>query len=795
MRIDLDKIREIDAIEDRNEKVYQAALYYASQGLPVIPLNPNEKKANDKTLYTGRCSARPSKVKQWFDPVNGQYRGGNIAIGCGDYHGKGGIFAVDVDTKYEDKYEHHPWGPEAWAMIINEHGDIQGPVSRTPSGGIHTLTAWQENLVPSQNRLGFAIDTRGGHSKKISSHIVVWPSTINDLPYTWEAGGELLEAPEWLVDAMGVSWKTQSQTKGGGRGNEGMGEADIEQQVSLERVIQLLDALDPNMLDYSQWVKVGQAIHSQHGGRDALDLWDSWSQRGDKYVPGECHERWPGFSAHGPVRMATLIYYVQKYGEPAQVEPEQGGDADDFAMDWLDDYNRRYALSLVGEQVKVIRKEQVPDSIQARYKTYAIDAFRTFMSNDVILVDDGKGNMKPVRRVDIWLGSPSRRTFDGMMMHPGKDRVVEDKYGYKFLNTWAGFAVTPAPGSWDLMKQHILDNLCSGNRGHYEWLMDWMADMFQEPHDPKGCAVILGGKEGAGKGTLANAIDRIFGMHSSIISNSKHLTSNFNDMVMDSVFIFADEVVYAGNNETAQMLKALVTEKQGTREAKFGAKEKVDQFVHLMMATNNDWKVAAGPDSRRWFILQVGSEVANEQEYFGAIRRQMQDGGYEAMLHELLHREVVSNLRFAPVTEELLKQRAMMQVHSIYDSLPGWVAYVLDTGRLGVPGVEDSSNNGDMLAEGDGDQWPCLVDKAALWEAYADWARKYKPKAAVVSTNVFYPKMKTLGFDEGKRARRGTARIRTLAVPPFEVLAGLAQQEMAIQFELAKQDQDQLEEM
>lgn len=788
MRIDLDRIREIDAIEDRNEKVLQAALYYASQGMPVIPLNINEKKANDKTLYTGRCSARPATIKKWFDVENGPYRGGNIAIGCGDYHGKGGVFAVDVDNKYLDKYGDAPWGPAAWAQITEEHGHIEGPVSRTPSGGIHHLTIWQENLVPSQNRLAFAIDTRGGHSGKISSHIAVWPSEVNGDRYTWEAGGDLYEAPQWLVESMGVSWKAMPKTSGGGgRGNENVAEADVEQQVTLERVQTFLDALDPNVLDYTQWVKVGQAIHSQHQGRDALDLWDAWSQRGDRYQPGECHERWPGFSAHGPVRMATLMYYVQTFGEPSKVDPERGGDEDSHAMDWLDDYNKRYALTLVGENVKVIRKEQVPDSIQVRYKTYAIDAFRTFRSNDIILVDDGKGNMKPVRKVDIWLGSPNRRTFDGMMMHPGKERVVEDQFGYKFLNTWAGFAVAPAPGDWGLMKAHILNSLCCGVEEHYEWLMDWMADMFQEPHNPKGCAVILGGKEGAGKGTLANAIAHIFGTHASIFANSKHLTSNFNDMLMDSVFVFADEVIYAGNNETAQMLKALVTEKKATREQKFGAKEKVDQFVHLMMATNNDWKVAAGPDSRRWFILQVDSAVANEQEYFGALGRQMANGGYEAMLHELLGRVVTRNLRFAPVTAELLKQRAMMQVHSTYDSLPGWIAYVLDTGRLGIEDLKEDKDK-DPMAE-DGGAWPTLVDKAALWEVYADWSRKYKPRAPVTSSNVFFPKLKTLGFDDGLRARRGNTRVRTVTVPPLHTLADIARNEMAIQSDIASQDQ------
>lgn len=772
MRINLADIRKIEQIEDRNEKVFQAALYYAKQGIPLIPLPVNEKHPDSKAIYTSRCSARESKIREWFNPKTGRYRGWNIGFGCGDYFGKGGVFAIDVDAKYSDRYGNDLWGPAAWERLTSENGPLEGPVQRTPSGGLHILTAWQENLVPTQNRLGLGIDTRGGHAGKISSHIVVFPSIVNGAEYRWECSGEIESAPPWLVETMGVSWKSSRRGEGG-RGNEGMGEADIEQKVPADKIRRFLDALNPDDLDYSQWVKVGQAIQSQYPGEDGLELWDEWSKRGERYEPGECHSRWGGFNANGPVRIATLIYYVQEFGDVSKIEPDEGGDEETFVADCVDEYNRRYALVLTGEQAKIIRKEQVPDSLQDRYKQYSIDAFRAFKCNDVVLVpDDKSAGMKPVRKMDIWMSSPRRNSFDGLVMHPAKPRVVEDVYGHRFLNTWAGFAVKPEPGDWSLMKKHILDNLCSGNEDHYNWLMDWIADMFQEPADPKGTAVILGGIEGAGKGTLANAIAHIFGIHASVVSNAKHLSSQFNDMLMDSVFLFADEVVYAGNHEVANMLKAMVTEKKNTREAKFGAKQMVDQFLRIMMATNNDWKIAAGKDSRRWFVLQVSSSTANNHEYFVAIQDQMNNGGYEAMLHELLNRTVVSNLRWAPVTQELKTQRTMMQVQSLYDSLPAWVAYVVDTGDLGVQ---------DMSAEMDSEpEWPLIVSKSGLWDSYAEWARKYKPRANILATNIFYQKLQTLGFDEGSRLRKGSDRVRTVKVPPFEVLVANAEKEMAI---------------
>lgn len=780
MKIDMVAIRNIAAIEDHDEKVYKAALYYASQGIPVIPIPFGEKHVKSASIYTSLCSARTAKIDEWFEPQTGRFRGYNIALGCGDYYGKGGIFVVDVDNKYAEKYGDEPWGLEAWRMLQEENGPVYGPVQRTPTGGIHVLTAWRENLTPSQNKLALGIDTRGGHPGKISSHVVVWPSVVNDIRYSWEQGAEIQEPPQWIMGSMGVAWRKEATGTDGGRGSEMVGVNDVETFVPINKVREILFAIDPNDLDYDEWVRVGQAIHSQHSSGEALTLWDEWSAQGERYEQGECHSRWRGFKENGPVRMATLFYIAQNRGVASKAAIEDGGSEEGMLVDVIDEYNSKFALVLAGEQAKVVKKEPVPDSIQYRYSTYAIDAFKTFYGNDRIVVPDGKGGEKPVRKFDLWLSSPRRLSFDGLILHPDKPRLVE-LGDNRYLNTWAGFAVESIEGTWSLLKKHILDNLCRGEVEHYEWLMDWMADMFQDPANPKGTAVVLGGIEGAGKGTLANALAKIFGIHASIVSNSKHLTSQYNGMIMDSVFLFADEVVYAGNHETANQIKAMVTEKTNTREQKFGDQKKVESFLHIMMSTNNEWKVAAGPESRRWLVLDVGKQVANDREYFGAIKTQMDHGGHEAMLYELSHRQITANLRYAPVTQELKNQRTLMQVQSLYDSFPAWLAHAVDTAILGVHDIAADMEN-------DGSGWPMLVDKSLLWASYAEWARKYKPRAPILATSVFYPKLLELGFAEGPRKRSGSGRARTLAVPPHDVLCQLAEKIHAITTTVSPED-------
>jgi hypothetical protein len=69
-----------------------------------------------------------------------------------------------------------------------------------------------------------------------------------------------------------------------------------------------------------------------------------------------------------------------------------------------------------------------------------------------------------------------------------------------------------------------------------------------------------------------------------------------------------------------------------------------------MMASNSDWVVPASIDARRWFVQDVSGERIGDQEYFGAIEFEMQNGGYAAMLYDLLHRDI-SGWRAQPVPD------------------------------------------------------------------------------------------------------------------------------------------------
>lgn len=78
-------------------------------------------------------------------------------------------------------------------------------------------------------------------------------------------------------------------------------------------ILELLDHIDPSVLDYQQWCNVGMALKEE--GFSA-DVWDEWSrQDAARYHPGECQRKWNGFTgSRTPVKGGTIAQYAMEQG-------------------------------------------------------------------------------------------------------------------------------------------------------------------------------------------------------------------------------------------------------------------------------------------------------------------------------------------------------------------------------------------------------------------------------------------------------------------------------------------------
>lgn len=232
-------------------------------------------------------------------------------------------------------------------------------------------------------------------------------------------------------------------------------------------------------------------------------------------------------------------------------------------------------------------------------------------------------------------------------------------------NLWKGFAVKPERGDWSLMRDHVTKVLANGDAKSADYILKWAAWALQNPGTPAKVALVFQGGEGVGKGIFANAVKDIFGdnRHGMRVQDMDKLVGKFNKHLRDICLLFCDEAVVTGSS-TEGVLKGLITERDIPIEAKGVDVVSSENHLHIIMASNNEWVVPAGAESRRFAVFGVPSKYQGDQTYFKAIGDQMyKNGGLAAMAHDLMemdlkgwHPEVAR-----PHTDALEEQR----VHSL----------------------------------------------------------------------------------------------------------------------------------
>jgi len=674
--IDCDQYRTDDLRKGRPTLLAKGAVFWALQGFRVIPIRPGGKElpptTNGGGLNYQHATADPALVDRWWNAKTGTYKGHNIGLALQDpVKVSPGIIVLDLDPRNNpdvgQQFEERAKELKVWPIIELV------PMQETPGDGtlrgrhyfFTALSLPGSGLDRELHRIRTAFGGIRGLDVKGSGHVVFAPSIriANGRvigTYQLRRDGQLL--PLVFPD---FSPPEDTNTNHSGRGNEEVGD-HVEPRVPVARLEDLLRAIPARKVAYSEWLAIGMAIHSQYPTAAGLALWDQWSSTDpDRYQSDGCSSRWRGFKVNGPTRIGTLVWHAQQNGW----KPNAGEQLLSEADEQLQELNRQYAHVVIGKDDAILRVEDG--------QLIRIDAFKRMIGRrrrSILL----PGRDRPMSLVDYWIdGYPFRRSYPkGMgLFPPGAE--PEGVY-----NLWRGFSVTPRSGDWSLFGAHIDTVICGGDKRCRDWLLDWIADLFQDWPNPKGCAVILRGGEGTGKGTLANTIGEIVAEHYVHLTHDRHLTGNFNAHLARAVVVHADEVTWGGYRKHDGVLKGLVTERDLMVEFKGIDAQTYRNIAHLIISSNAEWVIPAGTDSRRWLVLDVSDIHAQDEAYFAPLYTELANGGREAFLYDMLNRQVKANLRVAPRTLALVEQRVQSSNRGLETFLAEWVEDPQDVAQL-----------------------------------------------------------------------------------------------------------------
>lgn len=319
------------------------------------------------------------------------------------------------------------------------------------------------------------------------------------------------------------------------------------------------------------------------------------------------------------------------------------------AGEWLLELNKEFAVIMLKGKLRIVRELEKPPPYQPPYEFLSETDFKSWLKN--VHTTGDKNKILPV--APLWLSSQSRRQYDGITFDP--TNTSDDRY----FNIWKGYAVKPSAGSCKLFWQHCREVICSGNEGHYQYLRLWLADMVQNP-TKRPCVALAfqSDAEGTGKGVFCVYVGGLFGLHYRQITESEHIIGHFNAALEGLLLCNADEACWAGSPKAGDKLRGLISEPTVNIERKGLDPVAVANYIRFIFTSNHRHIVPASTYDRRYYVLQVSPHRVGDRAYFTALLAEMENGGREALLHELQQIDLKGvELRDVPQTEALLEQK------------------------------------------------------------------------------------------------------------------------------------------
>lgn len=446
-------------------------------------------------------------------------------------------------------------------------------------------------------------------------------------------------------------------------------------------VEQLLAAVDPDC-HHDEWVKVGMALHHHFDGDPVgQKMWDDWSSGGSKYQDFECERRYQSFGNGGGAKVTLAsVKAIAKEALDVEVVEER-----------LPHMLQEWAFVQVEGSARVIREDLNRESLVL----YKLDDLKKEHMNCRVLSTDVKPKL--INLVDMWLESPTRRTYAAGLTFAPESQIL-GKY-----NLWRGWSHTPTPGDVEPWLDFVQTVIANGDADHARYIIAWAAHLIQQPMQKIGIGLVLRGAKGTGKTKFGEFLGGLFAGHHMIVSRAEQITGNFNRHLEDTLLLQGDEAYWAGAKASESALKDLLTNSKISIERKGVDVVTMPNYTRVLFTSNEDYVIPASLDERRFAVFDVSNVQKQNSKYFHSLDIWYEKGGAGALLDYLMHFDIENiNLRLIPATDALLDQK----MHSL-DNVDAWLHNALQSGE-----IRENRVAGLVLSFGG------YVSKAELYDIY-----------------------------------------------------------------------------
>lgn len=396
-------------------------------------------------------------------------------------------------------------------------------------------------------------------------------------------------------------------------------------------------------------------------------------------------------------------------------------------IDKILEMNCKYGVVNMGGKTVIVSERWNSASQEFEVEFSIPSSMDTFTKNIPMRIP---GKFEPVSLYKYWEQHPERRTYNGVKFEPnahtfrepGVARPLPDEDEYNFFQ---GYLYSPHKAtSCDKILKHIKEVWCSSIEEEYNYVIGWLAHLFQHPEQLSKTALILQSVPGAGKGIIIeNCIVKPMGTHGMSTSNTDDLVGRFNLHLGWNIFFFANEISYTAQNSVKSLLKTLVETDTRSIEAKNVNKVKAKNYSSIIFASNGDWVLNIDADDRRYVYLTVSSHRVGDVQYFSELAKQIEDGGKDAFIKYLLSYDL-SNYEPRIIPNRRQKQRTADFLRSAHPSVK-FVWSLFDT-DYGVGHLATDASYKPLREWQEAGDKNLILGKAQLFSLYREYCEYYK---------------------------------------------------------------------
>ena len=263
---------------------------------------------------------------------------------------------------------------------------------------------------------------------------------------------------------------------------------------------------------------------------------------------------------------------------------------------------------------------------ETKYQFYSKEKFRDLVKPIKYFEVDPETGKDICEFFPEWLSDESRRSYKELRFVPKATDSDE------FYNSFRGFEYTESVEEHDDENDYVIEHFTNHIKllTNYDdeagiYLMKYIAHLLQKPDELPQTAIILKSKQGYGKDTLIDFIEKMIGKQYIFrTAEMDDVFGTYNVGIRDKLVLQLNEVEGKGGFTNKEKIKNVITENRTVIREKYISQYDQNNYLRLFILSNNINPIEITYDDRRFAVFKAHHKKPSA-EYFTQLHAMKDD--------------------------------------------------------------------------------------------------------------------------------------------------------------------------